>query len=420
MNWTGLRWAAAVIVVTLAGGLAAGGSANAEVYSWSQYVQNGVEARAITDATACPVAKINGVDVVMSVRAAPGPDYPVTSCAVSVPPNTTSLTIGDAALAIPTAAPKRIAVIGDTGCRLKGSYIQACNDPVQWPFAQLATRLAADKPDLIIHVGDYHYRESPCPQSQPGCAGSPFGDNWDVWRADFFAPAARLLAVAPWVVIRGNHEDCQRGGKGWSRFLEPAAYDVALGCNGATPLYMVPLQQVALAVADTALPSEEKIDAKQVALFQEQYAGLAKSATGPIWLLQHRPIWSAGGTLAGFPYGDNKTLAAAARTTLPAAVSLMLSGHHHIFQALNYKDDLPAQIVSGHGGDYLNSGSSIDPAGWSINGVTVSSGLHDVGTFGYMLMEPDGAGWTATNYDINGNARHRCTISGRQVSCRKA
>jgi Calcineurin-like phosphoesterase len=396
----------------------ASSAAQAEMYGWTQFTAQGLEARAVTDAPVCPSAMIDGKATAMTVRAAPGPDYPVTTCALLLQPTTKTLAIGELPIALPLAPPKRIAVVGDTGCRLKGSYIQACNVAAQWPFKQLAERLAADKPDLIIHVGDYHYRESPCPKAEQGCADSPYGDTWDVWRADFFAPAAKLLPVAPWVTVRGNHEDCQRGGKGWSRMLEPAPFDAEQGCNGPTPLYAVRLPKVTLAVVDTALAREEKVDPKQVELFREQYAGLAKLGSDPIWLLQHRPIWSAGGTLAGFPYGDNKTLAAAARTTLPASVSLMLSGHHHIFQALNYGDGLPPQIVSGHGGDFLNTGSSVDPTGWSINGVTVTSGLHDVGTFGYVLMEPQGEGWVATNFDIAGKARHRCGVVNRQVACK--
>jgi hypothetical protein len=76
-------------------------------------------------------------------------------------------------------------------------------------------------PDLVIHVGDYHYREDPCPLGNAGCAGSPWGYGWDVWDADFFTPGAPLLAAAPWIVIRGNHEACGRAGQGWYRFLDP-------------------------------------------------------------------------------------------------------------------------------------------------------------------------------------------------------
>ena len=44
---------------------------------------------------------------------------------------------------------KRIVVIGDTGCRLKGSFTQDCNDPVKWPFAVVARLAAARHPDLV-------------------------------------------------------------------------------------------------------------------------------------------------------------------------------------------------------------------------------------------------------------------------------
>lgn len=41
-----------------------------------------------------------------------------------------------------------IVVIGDTGCRLKDDFVQDCNDPVKWPFAQVARLAAARHPDL--------------------------------------------------------------------------------------------------------------------------------------------------------------------------------------------------------------------------------------------------------------------------------
>ena len=91
----------------------------------------------------------------------------------------------------------------------------------QWPFASVAASAADWDPDLIIHVGDYLYRESPCPADNAGCAGSPYGDTWATWNADFFEPAAPLLDAAPWILVRGNHEDCSREGTGWFRYLDP-------------------------------------------------------------------------------------------------------------------------------------------------------------------------------------------------------
>ena len=48
----------------------------------------------------------------------------------------------------------------------------------------------------------------------------PVGYGWNVWELDFFAPSARLLAAAPWIMVRGNHEMCKRAGEGWFRFLD--------------------------------------------------------------------------------------------------------------------------------------------------------------------------------------------------------
>ena len=121
--------------------------------------------------------------------------------------------------------------------------------------------------------------------------------------------------------------------------------------------------------------------------------------------------------MAGFPFGDNKTLAAAARDTLPKQVELMISGHHHIFQVLNYAEDLPPQIITGHGGDYLNIGRSHNPAGWVINGVTVKSGLHEIGKFGFAMIEPQGNGFILTNYDVSGKALQRCGMKTRVLAC---
>ncbi len=95
-------------------------------------------------------------------------------------------------LPLPEGPIRRIAVIGDTGCRVNDweKKYQACNDPEAWPFAQVAQAVADWDPDLIVHVGDYLYRESPCPEGMAGCQGNPHGDNWATWDADFFTPAA--------------------------------------------------------------------------------------------------------------------------------------------------------------------------------------------------------------------------------------
>jgi hypothetical protein len=327
------------------------------------------------------------------------------------------VTIRDVPLPLLRSEPKRVAIIGDTGCRLKDSYIQACNDPQQWPFRLIAEVLAQQKPDLVIHVGDYHYRETPCPAGIRGCAGSPFGDIWDVWREDFFGPAETLLKTAPWVFVRGNHEECDRGGQGWSRAIDPYPFDASHECNGIGKPFLVRLGRLSLAVVDAASAREERVDEGQAELYRQQYQELSTQMTGPTWLLQHRPIWSAGGVIGGIPIGHNKTLSRAVHASMPEQVSLMLSGHHHLFQALNYRSDLPPQIIVGHGGDFLNRGPLPDPAGWTFDGVAVESGLNAPGSFGFVVLDKMEAGWDLTNHDRFGKIVGECKISGRRVAC---
>ena len=142
-------------------------------------------------------------------------------------------------------------MLGDSGCRVNTTEnaLQACDDPAAWPFAEIAATAARLAPDLVIHVGDYLYRETACPPTFAGCRGSPWGYGWDAWHADLFVPAAPLMAAAPWIVVRGNHEICARAGQGWFRFLDPRPFDPLRSCDDAdadgdadySPTYAVPI-----------------------------------------------------------------------------------------------------------------------------------------------------------------------------------
>jgi len=160
-----------------------------------------------------------------------------------------------------------ILVFGDTGCRIVYYGVnQRCRDTAQWPFATIAASAApligSDGRSVIIHVGDFHYREKPCPDNDAGCGGSPFGDNWATWEAEFFKPASSLLLQAPWVILRGNHENCARAGVGWTFFFAlPFQYDkidASRVCQDDLDPYRVTLRagaggsRLVLIVLDTA------------------------------------------------------------------------------------------------------------------------------------------------------------------------
>ena len=154
----------------------------------------------------CPAISLDGAAAVPMTMRMPVPKQLRPACEFEIPKGTKRAAVGSQNLVLPVDDPTKVAVIGDTGCRLKGERIQACNDPDSWPFAKVAALTAKEHPQLVIHVGDYLYREDPCPVAdEKKCGGSPSGFTWDAWAADFFTPAAKLLAAAPWAFSRGNH-----------------------------------------------------------------------------------------------------------------------------------------------------------------------------------------------------------------------
>ena len=324
---------------------------------------------------------------------------------------------------MPVAKPKRILLIGDTGCRIKGKQVQACNDAELWPFQAGASIAALMKPDLVIDVGDYHYRETECPAGNMGCAGSPFGDNWDTWRADFFIPAGNLLRTVPWALVRGNHEECERGGKGWARTMDPYAFDPAQGksgCLGPQKPFAFDIGGITVVMLDVSTANEAKVDDKQAAYYAEQFKGIPSIAPqGDVWLAFHRPIWTTDGSVtAGLTGGDNKTLAAAAEGNIPATVQLLLSGHQHKFEVDAYEQDLPVAIISGHGGDDYSPDAPNSPVGLVVNGKKIIAGFAKPRTYGFSMLERgDDEKWTVVDYDVKGTALGRCAIDGRKVAC---
>jgi hypothetical protein len=443
--------------------------------AWVQYGPGGVlEARAVVSGDVCPTMFIDLKESVMQPRAAADAGF-LTACTAAIPSGTKQAALafrrynspapkigaGDAVwkewiekeigipapnpranafdwqrwldqmaehvkydvvpLALPARDPQRIVVLGDTGCRIKGKELQDCSDPEKWPFARIAAEAAKLKPDLVIHVGDYLYRENACPADFPGCRGTPWGDNWPTWDADFFAPAGPLLAAAPWIIVRGNHEDCNREGPGWLRLLGPAPYVPGTPCAGHLPSFSVPFGSLNLVVMDNADAPETSVVADAVPAYRGEIAALAREPV-PSWLVLHRPIWAPITGPLGIPVGGNLTMMAATPEGIPSPVELMLAGHIHAFEAINYrtKDHVPPQIVAGQGGDLL------DPTPSNLrgtvfqgdSGVSVADGL-SLGGFGFLLMTRMGTNWTIDVYDAHGRIERTCLFSAGRVDCPK-
>lgn len=413
-----------VVASVLCAALPAGVRAATPVFAeraWVQLTDRGPEARLVTRSPGCPSITIDGGPRPMQRRAAPSADFPVTVCQARIPAIAHRAAIGGHPLPLPRA-PKRIVIFGDTGCRLKGKAVQACDDPAQWPFAEVARLAAGHRPDLVIHVGDYYYRESPCPAGKAGCAGSPWGDNWTTWDADFFAPAAPLLAAAPWVLVRGNHEDCARGGEGWFALLDAGA--APLACPATAAPLAIDVGRLMLYVLDSSGTDDTSAPPNAVARFAAQLDALkAHPAGAPAWIVTHRPIWGlavgkVGPVVAEVPI--NATQQAAARGRNLSAVTMVVSGHIHHFASFDFQGDRPPQLIVGTGGDVGEKGDSPKFLNDEVSIDGMRARRFGFERYGFLVLDRTADGWAGAFYDVRDQPIATCRLARRKLACRAA
>lgn len=418
----------------LAAGLIAwGGSADAASAdrAWVEMAPDGGSiVRVLTMAQACPAVRVNGRRETMALRTAPaelpprpnkaqvasGTSFPGRVCELPLARNVRHVTLAGAVLPLPPVRINRIVLIGDTGCRLKDadSAWQGCADPAQWPFAKIAMRAAQLHPDLVLHVGDYNYRENPCAAGHPDCQGTAWGYGEAGWRADFLDPAAPLLAAAPWAMVRGNHEECARAGQGWWRLLDPhplvggrdctdAAADIA---GNHTDPYAVELGGgVRLVVADlTELANGKASDPAFVQSVQADLARIGTLANGArdSFVTAHYPfnavLWnkdSSGSVAVG---------AKLINAFPPGHVRAMLAGHVHFFQYARFAGK-PTQVITGFSGtleDPAIAPANVAEVKGKPGGEAIQALTTITGQFGYALMERQKRNWRLTVFAVDG------------------
>jgi len=398
-------------------------------------------ARIITEDSGCPMISIGNDSTLnstlnrqmtqtMETRQGPSDsDFPVLVCQSTIPADAESASIGTLEFSLPKSSPKRIAIIGDTGCRLdsKDDKFQDCNDPDKWPFKAISESAAAWGPDLIIHVGDYLYREAPCPQGKSGCEGSPHGDNWDTWDADFFTPAEPLLGVAPWIMARGNHEVCGRAGKGWFIFLDttlatPPSTDL---CTDFSSPFSINIGELDIFNMDTACAEDADAPSDLVDQYSSEFQTLGNVQTNTAWLLTHHPMWGIDDEKKS-PTDPkcctNLTLQTAGKMNFPQSIKFVLSGHIHLFQYLNFNKSggsgIPSQLITGSSGVELNKSPTASIAGMSVDDMKIEEGMTiDEHGFSTVEFKEDGTIEVAQR-DVNGNKILECDLVEENLNCK--
>ncbi len=406
-------------------------------YYWVELgPDNLILARAIILNGHCPAITIDSTSAQMLARSTPPPGFSsAVLCEHPIPATARSASIGNQVLSLPKASPTRIVVVGDTGCRVKGTDIQDCTGKGTgevWDFAQVAAAISASKPDVILHVGDYHYREyGTC--TNHNCIQSNIGYTWPSWKADFFDPAKNILAQAPWVFIRGNHEDCSRAWKGWFYFLDPHPLpnNPWSNCQDYTDPYQLMLGNQQVIVMDTAvIPDDYKATPNPAALqrytaeFNTVEKLTAKQTSS--WLSTHRPIWAVASftdsgkpAIAATDLTLQQAIAASAAKALPTPpINTLLTGHIHLFEMLTFNDNRPTQLVFGGGAteldpaitqQLLNSQTGINilqSLGVTQQELTV---LHDI-SFGVLDKNTSSCGWRVDVLNSQGQSLDNFTI----------
>lgn len=440
-----------VVCLALSAAAAAAQSPAGDVRAaWVELAPGGPLLRVVTGGPSCP--RVAAVDPDAPLPAAPGwradamreraapapPAFPDRVCDWPLAPPVAAVAVEGwpHVLRRPAATPRRIVAFGDSGCAGAPTGLDCARD---WSFPALARHAARRQPDLVIHLGDYNYRGTTCTAYDACCAYDPdtcgfpnCGDEWSTWRDDFFAPAGPLLAAAPWVMARGNHELCSRAGRGYFRYLDPHPTPPTCAANPAdTPTYTEPYAvalgaALRLLVLDAANACGEAGLRDQVAPFRGQFARLAELAAGgdatQTWLVSHKPPWGVLRALDAPPVVLDYTLQQASGNRLPAPIDLVLSGHMHLFQALTMTTpDTPVALIAGSGGAELDDPRwlparleqvATGPGGPTIG---VATTLHD---HGYLLIELAGAAWTATFFDRDDQPLAVCDSTARPSACR--
>lgn len=428
----------------------------------------------VTEDKNCPVVAQNGQTIPMHQRApAVRAAFPILLCE-TVLVEDSEARIGSRVLPARPIEPNNIVVIGDTGCRMVHWQAQSCRTGEDWPFAEIASRAAdkasgKDAQSLILHVGDLHYREHQCADASLRCSGSPFGDNWETWEKEFFEPAKKLLLAAPWIIMRGNHEECDRAGAGWLFFFAlPDHWKSSSACDNDLRNYNVSIGKTddmrprILLVMDTSCE-------KNKFGIRERCKQYAESLTPPeqkdseLWLALHQPLWLRrpngkldkpdSASASGCGDGDKDKLDSAVvgiRAKFEATpgerlARVVLSGDVHVFQFFWPKTaSTPIQIIAGNGGTALdplyeipqselqkqqaedkcdgNSLASADKGksnvkaeqrepvlnltSYRIEGSSVTFAQH-----GFTVMRRQGSTWTATQFDRDAKEIVTCQFS---------
>lgn len=343
-------------------------------------------------------------------------------CEGSLPKNTVKVQGDSEAIIIPQSLQK-IVILGDTGCRLRyqdgKGIIQKCEDEKEWPFAQVMRSVEKENPELVVHLGDYHYREICAdPQKCKPYEGT-LGYGYKPWEADFLKPSERVLKKTPFIFVRGNHEGCQRAYEGFLKLLSPVGNDK---CVDEQDTQYTSFGNFLIVNFDNNNVDDKPLDIKsnEFILLKERYKKMVETLNArpetEVWLFTHRPIWGLAPSRSEnltdkAPASVNPNMQALVHDLpLPKKVQMIFAGHIHAVQFA--VGNHPPQMVVGESGTSLDNFSKealkLLPKGYRVFPAD----------YGYVVMDRKTSGaWTATIKSVDGETNFVCQINETGVPC---
>ncbi|MCU7611847.1 metallophosphoesterase [Anaplasma capra] len=364
------------------------------LFSWSQVVRGDkLSVRAVVPSgDSCPTLDVDHHSVRMGIRAHPEPGrFEDQVCESLLPPSSVPRVIKVGGRRLPDIGIRtghdrrdnvsRIAVVGDTGCRVSRLLKQDCKSPSKWPLREVLSKISDQSPDLVVHIGDYLYRAVEC-TDETKCDKHVYGDNSKTWVADWLLPMQSVSDKLVFLFVRGNHEDCNRAHRGWFRYLDAHPLSEQRysyrHCEEITDPWIFDLKRwglgdVGLYVYDSSSSGEIFYRSRDVRNLREKFLkSVNLGRNSQMWLLTHRPLWAYWKN--GIEYYGNLPQTRAIAEVIPEKFVAVFSGHVHFAQILSVRRVGKAearkdagrsphtyaragfltQVISGNGGAYLN------------------------------------------------------------------
>ncbi|MDH4468889.1 MAG: metallophosphoesterase [Bacteriovoracaceae bacterium] len=339
---------------------------------------------------------------------------------------------------------RKIVLVGDTGCRLKesksGYEYQNCQNLQDWPFLLVATEIAKEKSDLIVHLGDYQYREQ-CSQNSELCKNvkDSVGYHWKSWEEDFFKPVALSSIKAPWLFVRGNHEDCGRAHAGFLHLMSNyynstnanTKPNASAACPENLPLEFYEFDKTVIVNWDSSSLDDRKplTEEKKEQVFNTLIEIKSKVYAHPektFILVSHKPLFAFVPTKKEYVVSNMNLISLWQKVEMPSNLKFVVSGHIHNFQ-MTKSANFPVQIISGNGGTKLDP-FSVDTTVNELKSLPVAKELgFDFFTltiadnhYGYAVLEEQSNGeWKVVAKNVLDKNKVECFVGTKKLNCKQ-